>query len=89
MHVLVFLAVILLSCGVQLLVFKRAGRVWVKWLPAMAAAAGLLLFLIVPSVLGAVLPGGYYTAFVALAFGAGFIGCLLGLALSALTRKHV
>ena len=89
MHTLVFLAVIVLFCAVQLLVFKRASRTWVKWLPAAATAAGLLLFLIAPSVLGAVLTGGYYTAVGALAFGAGFIGCLLGLTLSALTRKRV
>ena len=87
MHITIFGGVVALFFAVQLYAFRRAGQGWGRFLPAAATAVGLLLFIIVPSVFGAALPGGYFSALIAVFFGAGFIGCLLGLAAAVLTRR--
>ena len=73
--------------AVQLFAFRRARQVWLKFLPAAATGVGLLLFLAAPGVIAAALPGGAFTALYALAFGAGLLGCLLGLLAAVLTRR--
>ena len=82
MHMTVFGGVVALFFAVQLYAFRKARRGWTRFVPVAATGAGLLLFLM----FGAVLTNGYFAALIALLFGAGFIGSLLGLAAAALTR---